>query len=318
MVERAGWGDAMLYLLTGDEFGAEIAHRMRFVQEIVEPGRQLERAIEIAERIAAQAPLAVAATLASARKMIREGQLCGGCRTWVRSGGSAEDRRCGGRRAKLPRTPVGRILRALKGASRTMCIVCGPGGSRFIQSIAGRYASGAGRHAGALCGRGDRAGDHTAARSCRSRRPEGTGRRHLARRTDLDIPRRRRARTGVAVRAGRIQAVGDEATVLAFRGRLTRTIELDGRALLPGFVIADWHPPLSLLCDWLEADQTTATTLAAAIAERSGEWLVLRMDGSSEDRSKAPLVTAASRPAVILDRDGIGSRGERRRRCARA
>jgi enoyl-CoA hydratase/carnithine racemase len=75
MVERAGWGDAMLYLLTGDEFGAEIAHRMRFVQEIVEPGRQLERAIEIAERIAAQAPLAVAATLASARKMIREGQL---------------------------------------------------------------------------------------------------------------------------------------------------------------------------------------------------------------------------------------------------
>ena len=73
MVERAGWGDAMLYLLTGDEFGAEVAQRMRLVQEIVEPGRQLQRAIEIAERIAAQAPLAVAATLASAWKMIRDG-----------------------------------------------------------------------------------------------------------------------------------------------------------------------------------------------------------------------------------------------------
>jgi enoyl-CoA hydratase len=73
MVERAGWGDAMLYLLTGEEFGAKEAYRMRLVQEVVEPGRQLERAVEIAERIAAQAPLAVAATLASGRTLIREG-----------------------------------------------------------------------------------------------------------------------------------------------------------------------------------------------------------------------------------------------------
>lgn len=75
MVERAGWGDAMLYLLTGDEFGPEAAYRMRLVQEIVKPGAQLDRAIAIAERIAAQAPLAVAATLANARTMIREGHL---------------------------------------------------------------------------------------------------------------------------------------------------------------------------------------------------------------------------------------------------
>jgi enoyl-CoA hydratase/carnithine racemase len=75
LVERAGWGDAMLYLLTGDEFGTEAAYRMRLVQEVVEPGRQLERAIEIAERISAEAPLAVAATLANARTMTREGHL---------------------------------------------------------------------------------------------------------------------------------------------------------------------------------------------------------------------------------------------------
>ena len=41
MIERAGWGDAMRYLLTGDEFGAAEAYRMRLVQEIVESGRQL-------------------------------------------------------------------------------------------------------------------------------------------------------------------------------------------------------------------------------------------------------------------------------------
>ena len=73
MVERAGWGDAMLYLLTGDEFGPEAACRMGLVQEVVKPGAQLDRAIAIAERIAAQAPLAVAATLANGRTTIREG-----------------------------------------------------------------------------------------------------------------------------------------------------------------------------------------------------------------------------------------------------
>lgn len=73
MVARAGWGDAMLYLLTGDEFGSEAAYRMRLVQEVVKPGAQLDRAIAIAERIAAQAPLAVAATLANARTLILEG-----------------------------------------------------------------------------------------------------------------------------------------------------------------------------------------------------------------------------------------------------
>lgn len=75
IVERAGWGDAMRYLLTGDEFGAEEAHRMRLVQEVVAPGRQLERAIEIADKIAAQAPLAVSATLANAGTMVRDGFL---------------------------------------------------------------------------------------------------------------------------------------------------------------------------------------------------------------------------------------------------
>ena len=50
----------MRWLLTGDEFDAAEAHRIGLVQEIV-PARdaQLERALEIAETIAAQAPLGV-------------------------------------------------------------------------------------------------------------------------------------------------------------------------------------------------------------------------------------------------------------------
>jgi enoyl-CoA hydratase/carnithine racemase len=72
-VERAGWGDAMLYLLTGDEFGAEEARRLHFVQEVVETGRDIERATEVARRIAEQAPLAVAATRVNARLAIYAG-----------------------------------------------------------------------------------------------------------------------------------------------------------------------------------------------------------------------------------------------------
>jgi enoyl-CoA hydratase/carnithine racemase len=73
MVERAGWGNAMRYLLTGDEFDAPTALRLGFIQEIVEPGRQKERAIALARHIADQAPLAVSATLENARIAMGEG-----------------------------------------------------------------------------------------------------------------------------------------------------------------------------------------------------------------------------------------------------
>ncbi|HXZ93834.1 MAG TPA: crotonase/enoyl-CoA hydratase family protein [Burkholderiales bacterium] len=73
MPERAGWGNAMRWLLTGDEFDAPTALRLGFVQEVVPAGRQLERAREIARVIAQQAPLALAAVIASARSAGREG-----------------------------------------------------------------------------------------------------------------------------------------------------------------------------------------------------------------------------------------------------
>lgn len=67
MPREVGWANAMRWLLTGDEITAAEAFRIGLVQDVVEPGQQLPRALEIAERIAAQAPLGVRATLASAR-----------------------------------------------------------------------------------------------------------------------------------------------------------------------------------------------------------------------------------------------------------
>jgi enoyl-CoA hydratase/carnithine racemase len=73
MVQSAGWGNAMAVLLTGDEFDAAAALRFGFVQEVVPPGEARARAITIAETIAAQAPLAVKATLEAARQGLFEG-----------------------------------------------------------------------------------------------------------------------------------------------------------------------------------------------------------------------------------------------------
>jgi len=80
LVREAGWGNAMRYLLTAEEFGPAEAMRMGLVQEVTEPGKQLDRAMAIAEQIAAQAPLGVQATLRSARRYISEGEAAAAAR----------------------------------------------------------------------------------------------------------------------------------------------------------------------------------------------------------------------------------------------
>jgi enoyl-CoA hydratase len=68
MSREVGWGNAMFHLLTGEEWGAEEAYRLGLVQAVTPPGKELDRALEIAAKIAAAAPLGVRATLASARQ----------------------------------------------------------------------------------------------------------------------------------------------------------------------------------------------------------------------------------------------------------
>ncbi len=77
---EVGWGNAMRWLLTGDEFDAAEALRIGLVQEVVEAGEQLTRALAIADVIAAQAPLGVYATLASSRAAIPAAEVAAGTR----------------------------------------------------------------------------------------------------------------------------------------------------------------------------------------------------------------------------------------------
>ena len=72
-IQNIGWGNSMRYLLTGDEFGAQEALRLGLVQEVCSAGEQFELALDIAQRIARQAPLAVAQTLVSARASLGDG-----------------------------------------------------------------------------------------------------------------------------------------------------------------------------------------------------------------------------------------------------
>jgi enoyl-CoA hydratase len=64
---QLGWGNAMKFLLTAEAFGAAEALRIGLVQEVTPRDALLARAVAIAEKIAAQAPLGVRATLSSAR-----------------------------------------------------------------------------------------------------------------------------------------------------------------------------------------------------------------------------------------------------------
>ncbi len=60
--QRIPYAIAMELALTGDNLSAQRAHELGLVNVLAEPGKALDAAIELAERITANGPLAVAAT----------------------------------------------------------------------------------------------------------------------------------------------------------------------------------------------------------------------------------------------------------------
>tara|TARA_Y100001960_G_C14763709_1_gene875647 strand:- start:455 stop:1288 length:834 start_codon:yes stop_codon:yes gene_type:complete len=73
-IQRAGWGNAMKYLLSGLEFNSEEALKMNIIEEVVKPNEVFTRAKEIATSIAEAAPLAVKETIRNAKLAIEEGR----------------------------------------------------------------------------------------------------------------------------------------------------------------------------------------------------------------------------------------------------
>jgi enoyl-CoA hydratase len=73
-ITRAGWGDALYHLFLCDEFNAERAYKIGLVQEVVSTGQQVERAMELAQLIAKNAPLGIQVTKEAGRKFIEAGE----------------------------------------------------------------------------------------------------------------------------------------------------------------------------------------------------------------------------------------------------
>jgi hypothetical protein len=119
----------------------------------------------------------------------------------------------------------------------------------------------------------------------------------------------------VAVRAGRVAAVGPEREVADLRGPATRVLRLDGGLVLPGFQDAHVHTAAGGLelaqCDLHEVEpQAYAATVARYAADRPGAAWVLGggwvMDAFGADGPHLATLDAvvADRPVLLESTDG--------------
>ncbi|MGH3093175.1 MAG: amidohydrolase, partial [Gaiellaceae bacterium] len=123
----------------------------------------------------------------------------------------------------------------------------------------------------------------------------------------------------LAVRGGRIAAVGTVGEIQALVGPRTRVLELGGKTVLPGFQDAHLHPPhgglSKLQCDL--HDCSSREECLAAIARYAAEhgereWIVgdgWSMDsfaGGTPSREDLDAVVG-DRPAFLTNRDGHGA-----------
>ena len=119
----------------------------------------------------------------------------------------------------------------------------------------------------------------------------------------------------LAVREGRIMAVGRSADIRKLAGPRTRTIDLNGRTVIPGLIDSHLHATRAALSFATEVNWIGATSLAdalsrlrrAAQASAPGSWLVIvtppaTLDAFPERRRpmQAELVTAAPNNPVYV------------------
>src|SRR6266511_3776549 len=123
----------------------------------------------------------------------------------------------------------------------------------------------------------------------------------------------------VAVRGGRITAVGSASDLATTAGATTRVVELEGRTILSGFQDAHVHPPhgglLAIECNLHEAK--TAEECLDAIARYAAEhperewiagsgWSMDSFPGGTPDKESLDAIVP-DRPVFVTNRDGHGA-----------
>lgn len=73
LVQLIGKGKAIELMMTADMIGGEEAHRLGLVNHLVEAGQEVSKAIEIIEKIATKAPLAIAGVIRAVNAYFTDG-----------------------------------------------------------------------------------------------------------------------------------------------------------------------------------------------------------------------------------------------------
>jgi len=121
------------------------------------------------------------------------------------------------------------------------------------------------------------------------------------------VDQRRSRHEALAVRDGRIVCVGSAGDVAALGGPRTRTVDLGGRLVLPGFIDAHMHPKLStgeLFEVYLGGCRSVAECLAAVarLAAEHPEYPAVRGWGWTPTTVPEREMTAAALDAIVPDR----------------
>ena len=87
---------------------------------------------------------------------------------------------------------------------------------------------------------------------------------------------------GIAVRGGRIAAIGPSSEVRKLAGPATRVLDADGRTVIPGLIDSHMHAVRAALSYSVEVNWIDARTIAEAMSRlrraalaRPGAWLVV-------------------------------------------
>jgi predicted amidohydrolase YtcJ len=122
-------------------------------------------------------------------------------------------------------------------------------------------------------------------------------------------------RSAVAIREGRIAAVGNDPDIRRLAGAKTRTIDLQGRTVIPGLIDSHMHAIRAALSFSTEVNWIGATSLAEALSRlhdaslkaKPGAWLIVvtppaTLDAFRERRrpTQAELVAAAPNHPVYV------------------
>lgn len=196
-----------------------------------------------------------------------------------------------------------------------MCLACNPGLANVMRSLTSRRDVLRGVGAFAATAVAPHAAGFARAQSAAARGPAEIIFQNGSVLTMNDMAMRAES---LAVRGGRIVAVGTNATVTGLRGANTRIVDLAGRALLPGFIDPHMHFAMIALDDFMDVGPTVAPSMdglfgvikTAVQKSRPGAWIRAQLfDTSVTKGGRAPSLAeldalAPDNPLFMLEANG--------------